>query len=89
VLGDAAFAARPHAAAGTAKAAENAWALTVALGGPGCDVAAAIAAWEPGQLELGRNLVQRAKEIGERSQVSATWKPGDPALRFGLRGPGN
>ncbi|HEX6065880.1 MAG TPA: FAD-dependent monooxygenase, partial [Longimicrobiales bacterium] len=31
LLGDAAFAARPHAAAGTAKAAENAWTLAEAL----------------------------------------------------------
>ena len=31
VLGDSAFVARPHAAAGTAKAAENAWALRDAL----------------------------------------------------------
>ena len=33
LIGDAAFTARPHAAAGTAKAAENGWALAAALDG--------------------------------------------------------
>jgi 2,6-dihydroxypyridine 3-monooxygenase len=87
LIGDGAFAARPHAAAGTAKAAENAWALVAALE-RGDDVTSSLAAWEPGQLELGRNLVARARAIGERSQVTATWVPGDPDLRFGLYGPG-
>jgi 2,6-dihydroxypyridine 3-monooxygenase len=89
IIGDAAFAARPHAAAGTAKAAENAWTLAAALGSPGSnDVTAAITSWEVGQLALGHQLVARARAIGERSQVTSTWTPGDPDLRFGLHGPG-
>ena len=87
ILGDGAFTARPHAAAGTAKAAENAWALAAAIGATD-DVPSALAAWEPGQLTLGANLVARAREIGERSQFHGTWRPGDPDLRFGLYGPG-
>jgi 2,6-dihydroxypyridine 3-monooxygenase len=87
LLGDAAFAARPHAAAGTAKAAENAWKLSEALE-EAADVPEALAAWEPAQLELGRQLVDRSRRIGERYQVTATADPLDPDLRFGLYGPG-
>jgi 2,6-dihydroxypyridine 3-monooxygenase len=88
LIGDAAFAARPHAAAGTAKAAANAWALAEAMGAAGGDVVAALRRWEPSQLELGRNLVRRAREIGDRSQFGGQWVPGDPSLVFGLYGPG-
>ncbi|KWX21284.1 monooxygenase [Mycolicibacterium wolinskyi] len=87
LIGDAASAARPHAAAGTAKAAANAWALFDALADSG-DIAEALAKWEPGQLELGQRLLRRVKDMGTRSQVSCTWTPGDPDLRFGLYGPG-
>jgi 2,6-dihydroxypyridine 3-monooxygenase len=83
LIGDAASAARPHAAAGTAKAAANAWALYDALG-ESTDVAEALAKWEPGQLELGQRLLRRVKAMGTRSQVDCTWVPGDPDLRFGL-----
>jgi 2,6-dihydroxypyridine 3-monooxygenase len=88
LIGDAAFAARPHAAAGTAKAAANAWALAEAMAGAGGDVVAALRRWEPSQLELGRNLVGRAREIGDRSQFGGPWIPGDPSLVFGLYEPG-
>ena len=87
LIGDAAFAARPHAAAGTAKAAENAWKLAEALERE-VDVPQALAAWEPSQLELGRRLVERSRRIGERYQVTSTADPSDPELRFGLYGPG-
>jgi 2,6-dihydroxypyridine 3-monooxygenase len=83
LVGDAASAARPHAAAGTAKAAANAWALYDALGET-ADIAEALAKWEPGQLELGQRLLRRVKAMGTRSQVDCTWVPGDPDLRFGL-----
>lgn len=86
LLGDAASAARPHAAAGTAKAAANAWALYDALRETP-DVAEALAKWEPAQLELGQRLIRRVKDMGTRSQVDCTWEPADPELRFGLHGP--
>jgi 2,6-dihydroxypyridine 3-monooxygenase len=86
LVGDAAFAARPHAAAGTAKAAENAWTLAEAVAGRP-DVEQALREWEPGQLELGRQLVERSRRIGERYQVTSSAVPGDPELRFGLYGP--
>lgn len=87
LVGDAASAARPHAAAGTAKAAANAWALYDALSASS-DIAEALAKWEPGQLELAQRLLRRVKEMGTRSQVTGTWIPGHPDNRFGLYGPG-
>lgn len=86
LLGDAASTARPHAAAGTAKAAVNAWALHDALRAAG-DIPEALAKWEPDQLELGRRLVARAQAMGTRSQVDCDWAPADPQNRFGLHGP--
>jgi 2,6-dihydroxypyridine 3-monooxygenase len=87
LVGDAAFVVRPHAAAGTAKAADDAWALAAAIA-QHADIEAAVSAWEPGQLALGRQLLERTRRIGRRSQVDGTWRPGDPELIFGLHGPG-
>jgi 2,6-dihydroxypyridine 3-monooxygenase len=71
LVGDAAFAVRPHAAAGTAKAAADAWALAAALRAQP-DVESALREWEPGQLALGRNLLERTRRIGRRSQIDCT-----------------
>ncbi len=87
LLGDAAFAARPHAAAGTAKAAADAWALADALTDHDNNVLPALEAWEPARLVLGEDLVRRNAEMGARSQFTGTWDPADPALHFGLYGP--
>ncbi|RMB79763.1 FAD-dependent monooxygenase [Streptomyces shenzhenensis] len=88
IIGDAAFAARPHAAAGTAKAADDAWTLYEHLSTAGGDIPSALKRWEPAQLQLGNQLIDRVAEMGHRSQVAGTWTPGDPDLRFGLYGPG-
>ena len=87
LLGDAAFAVRPHAAAGTAKAADDGWTLTEALAEEP-DLDSALRRWEAAQLDLGRRLLERTRTIGSRSQVTNTWQPGDPDLIFGLHGPG-
>ncbi len=87
LIGDAAFVARPHAAAGTAKAAADAWTLAEALEAGDGDVAHSLRRWEQGQLELGRELVARVREAGDRSQFGGGWRPGDPSQRFGLYGP--
>lgn len=89
LAGDAAFAVRPHAAAATAKAAADGWALAEALTAAGGDVPAALAAWERRQLALGRQLLARCREVGDSSQVTGTFRPGDPKLIFGLHEPGN
>jgi len=88
LIGDAAFAVRPHAAAGTAKAAQDGWALAEELTAHDGNVPAALAAWEQRQLALGRSLLARTREIGDSSQFSGTFRPGDPRLIFGLHEPG-
>ncbi len=89
LIGDAAFAVRPHAAAGTAKAAADGWALAAELAAAGGDVPAALASWERSQLALGRDLLARCRDIGDSSQFGGTFRPGDQRLIFGLHGPGN
>lgn len=89
LIGDAAFACRPHAAAGTAKAAEDGWILAEEMAAADGDVKAALSAWEVRQLALGQSLLARTRDIGHRSQVAGTFMPGAPDLVFGLYGPGN
>lgn len=89
LIGDAAFAVRPHAAAGTAKAAADGWALAEALTAADGDVPAALARWEGQQLTLGRALLARCRDIGDSSQFAGTFRPGDQRLIFGLAGPGD
>jgi 2,6-dihydroxypyridine 3-monooxygenase len=88
IIGDAAFAARPHAAAGTAKAADDAWTLYDHLAAGHGDIPTTLKGWEPAQLELGNQLIDRVSAMGARSQLTNTWTPGDPDLRFGLYGAG-
>lgn len=88
LLGDAAFAVRPHAAAGTAKAAEDAWSLYRHLGQT-ADLNTALSNWEADQRALGTSLLARTRSIGSRSQTDNNWKPGDPELIFGLHAPGD
>jgi 2,6-dihydroxypyridine 3-monooxygenase len=88
LAGDAAFALRPHAAAGTAKAAADAWALAEALAATRGDVEAALPRWERRQLAVGRAVLERTRRNGDKSQFEGTWRPGDPELVFGLYGPG-
>ena len=89
LLGDAAFTLRPHIAAGQAKACADAWALRDALSETSGEVDAALARWEPAQLELARSALRRTREMGEASQFSGTMVPGDPDWKFGLWEPGN
>ncbi len=88
LVGDAAFAVRPHAAAGTAKAAADGWELAAQLAAHHGAIDPALQEWERRQLLLGRELLRRNREIGEASQLRGTFRPGDPALIFGLYGPG-
>lgn len=68
---------------GTAKAAEDAWKLAEAVKASRGQLVDALERWELGQLALGRNLVARAREAGNRSRFEGTWRCGDP-LPFGL-----
>jgi len=87
LLGDAANLGRPHAAAGTAKAADDAWALTDALARNN-DLLTALREYEKSQLAVGYQLIERTELIGRRSQFENSWVPGDPDLIFGLKAPG-
>ena len=89
LIGDGAVSVRPHAAAGTAKACADAWALGAALRKAEGDAVAALEAWEWPRLELGHALLERARWIGDGSQFRRDWTPGDPRLRFGLYEPGD
>jgi 2,6-dihydroxypyridine 3-monooxygenase len=88
LIGDAAFALRPHAAAGTAKAAADAWTLAEALAATQGDLQAALPRWQRHQLAVGRAVLQRTRRNGNKSQFEGTWRPGDPELVFGLYEPG-
>ncbi len=83
LIGDAAFVARPHAAAGTAKAVEDGWQLSQALQTSSGDVIQALQVWEPKQLALGQTVLERTRRAGQRAQVESSWQVGEP-LPFGL-----
>ena len=88
LIGDAAFALRPHAAAGTAKATEDAWMLADAVAGPPGDLPLALDAWQARQVEVGRSVTDRSRRAGERSQFENSWQIGE-ALPFGLHETGD
>ena len=63
ILGDAAFLARPHVAAGVTKAAEDAMALAGALQAHD-DVDAALAAFERARIPVNRRIMARGRDLG-------------------------
>jgi 2-polyprenyl-6-methoxyphenol hydroxylase-like FAD-dependent oxidoreductase len=68
ILGDAAFVARPHVAAGVVKAAEDALALTEALDGS-ADVEDALCRYEEKRIAVGRRIIERARHLGAYLQA--------------------
>jgi 2,6-dihydroxypyridine 3-monooxygenase len=88
VLGDAACVARPHVAAGTAKACADGWAMARHFAARN-DLDEALVAWEREQLALANKVAARSRAMGNSAQVEGTMVPGDPDWRFGLFGPGN
>ncbi len=84
IMGDAAFAARPHVAVGTAKAADDAWQLANAIKTcDAVDVDERLRSWEARQMKLGRSVMVRTRRAGERSQFEGSWEVGEQ-LPFGL-----
>ena len=71
IIGDAAFVARPHVAAGVAKAADDAAALAEALEAS-ADVATALHDFERERLAVGRRIIQRARHLGAYLQAQRT-----------------
>jgi 2-polyprenyl-6-methoxyphenol hydroxylase-like FAD-dependent oxidoreductase len=71
ILGDAAFVARPHVAAGVSKAADDAAALAAALTAEP-DVAAALRRFEAARLPENRRIIERARHLGAYLQATQT-----------------
>ena len=86
VIGDAAFVARPHAAAGSAKVADDAWTLHDAFLQDNADIPEVLKAWQVDRLDLGNQLIDRVSLMGRRAQFDHSWDPADINLRFGLKG---
>lgn len=84
LIGDAAIPSRPHAAAGAAKAAANAWALVEALESANGDVEEALRRWELSQLTLGYAFLAKVRYMASLLQHGQPFTPGDPNCRFGL-----
>jgi 2,6-dihydroxypyridine 3-monooxygenase len=88
LIGDAAFALRPHIGVGTAKAADDAWQLGTALRGVTArHVPDRLRGWETQQLSMARRALQRARKAG-RSLQDGTWQVGEHPP-FGLLVPGD
>jgi 2-polyprenyl-6-methoxyphenol hydroxylase-like FAD-dependent oxidoreductase len=68
IVGDAAFVARPHVAAGVSKAADDATALAQALDGD--DVEAALRRYEAARLPVGQKIIERARHLGGYLQAT-------------------
>jgi 2-polyprenyl-6-methoxyphenol hydroxylase-like FAD-dependent oxidoreductase len=68
IMGDAAFVARPHVAAGVAKAADDAAALVAALARD--DVEPALRRFESERVPVGRRIIERARHLGSYLQAS-------------------
>ncbi len=69
IVGDAAFVARPHVAAGVSKAADDAAALVEALGKHE-DVEVALKAFEAARLPENRRIIERARHLGAYLQAT-------------------
>ena len=70
IIGDAAFVARPHVAAGVSKAADDAAALAEAL--DTVDVEAALRRFETQRLPENKKIIERARHLGAYLQATQT-----------------
>jgi 2-polyprenyl-6-methoxyphenol hydroxylase-like FAD-dependent oxidoreductase len=82
IIGDAAFVARPHVAAGVAKAADDAAALVTALAGDA--VEPALARFEAARLPVGRRIIERARHLGAYLQATQTAAERARSQRHGI-----
>lgn len=71
IIGDAAFVARPHVAAGVSKAADDAAALAQALDDAD-DISAALRRFEAARLPENRKIIERARHLGAFLQATQT-----------------
>src|SRR5215475_3785642 len=83
ILGDAAFVARPHVAAGVSKAADDAVALASALAATD-DVTTALRAFEAARLPIGHRIIERARHLGAYLQAEQTAEERARSERHGI-----
>jgi len=82
VIGDAAFVARPHVAAGVSKAADDAAALTAALDDG--DVEDSLRRYEADRLPEGHRIIERARHLGAYLQASQSDEERLRSARHGI-----
>jgi 2-polyprenyl-6-methoxyphenol hydroxylase-like FAD-dependent oxidoreductase len=82
IIGDAAFVARPHVAAGVAKAADDAAALVAALDVG--EVEPALLRFEAARLPIGRRIIERARHLGAYLQATQTVEERARSQRHGI-----
>jgi 2-polyprenyl-6-methoxyphenol hydroxylase-like FAD-dependent oxidoreductase len=85
LMGDAAFVARPHVAAGTSKAALDAACLVDALAAADGDIDAALARYNDERCAFGRAIVAHSRYLG--AYIEAQLKPPSERGDAGRRDP--
>jgi len=70
MIGDAAYVARPHVAAGVSKAADDAASLATALDGQ--DIEAGLRRFEMARLPENKKIIERARHLGAYLQATQT-----------------
>lgn len=80
IIGDAAFVARPHVAAGVIKAADDVSALVAALDTEP-NVADALARFESERIAVGKRIVARARQMGASYAARPANAPAAPSAR--------
>ena len=82
VIGDAAFVARPHVAAGVSKAADDAAALAAAVDGD--DIEAGLRRFEAERLPQGNRIIERARHLGAYLQATQSAEERTRSARHGI-----
>jgi len=82
IVGDAAFVARPHVAAGVSKAADDTAALTAALEAD--DVEPALRRYEAERLPEGKRIIERARHLGAYLQATQSAEERTRSARHGI-----
>jgi len=82
IVGDAAFVARPHVAAGVSKAADDAAALTAALDGD--DIEESLRRYEAERLPEGHRIIERARHLGAYLQATQSAEERERSARHGI-----
>jgi 2-polyprenyl-6-methoxyphenol hydroxylase-like FAD-dependent oxidoreductase len=86
IIGDAAFVARPHVAAGVSKAADDAAALAAALDAAldGGDVESALRRFETQRISENKKIIERARHLGAYLQATQTVEERARSARHGI-----